>query len=141
MHPGVPIRMKPELVKSQLKPLQRQVLEGQLVANPKEGMQLMDRKGEWGQILPPKFSIDDPREGPQAGAAKTRRRNQKRAVPPGYKEKEEGGGSGNGGGMMWLVWENRQTWGQSGQSGQRQVRIFQACSKEEKDGAKGRPTA
>ena len=61
------------------------------MANPKDGVQLMNRKGEWSQNLPPKFSIDDPREGPQAGAAKPRRRNQKRAVPPGDEEKGEGG--------------------------------------------------
>ena len=93
MHPGVPIRMKLELIKSQLKPLQRQVLEGQLVANPKEGMQLMNRKGEWGQNLPPKFTIDDPREGPQTEANKPRKRNPKRAVPPEDEGREEGGGS------------------------------------------------
>merc|ERR1712081_4092 len=38
MHPDVPIKMKLRLVKSQLKPLQRHVLQGQLVANPKEGV-------------------------------------------------------------------------------------------------------
>ena len=44
-HPGTTIRMKLELVKAQLKPLQRQVLEGQLVANATEGVELMNRKG------------------------------------------------------------------------------------------------
>ena len=60
MHQDAPIKMKPELVRSQLKPLQRQVLEGQLVANATEDIQLMNRKGEWGQNLPPKLIIDDP---------------------------------------------------------------------------------
>ena len=65
------------------------------MANPKEGVQLMNRKGEWGQNLPPKFTVDDPREGPQTGANKPKKRNPKRAIPPG--DDGEGGGGGTGG--------------------------------------------
>ena len=55
-HEGVPSSFKLELVKSTPKPLERQVLEGQLIRNPKPEVKLMNRKGEWGQNLPQKFS-------------------------------------------------------------------------------------
>ena len=57
----------------------------------------MNRKGEWGQNLPPKFSIDDPREGQQSGTTRTRKRNQKRAGNPEGEGEEGQGGSGQGG--------------------------------------------
>ena len=47
-----------KVVSKQRKPLQRQTLEGILVSQAEEGT-LMNRKGEWGQNLPPKLEIVD----------------------------------------------------------------------------------
>ena len=46
-HPEAEWKMNLELVKYVVKPLQRQVLEGQLIANVPEGTELKNRKEEW----------------------------------------------------------------------------------------------
>ena len=40
------------------KPLERQCREGKIIGNPPEGVTLMNKKGEWGQNLPPKFTYE-----------------------------------------------------------------------------------
>ena len=49
-------RLKLELVWRVVKPLERQVLEGYLIGNQNEDVLLMNRKGDWGQNLPPGLS-------------------------------------------------------------------------------------
>ena len=51
-----------KVVLSVQKPLERQCREGYLIGNPPEGVTLMNRKGEWGQNLPPKFTYDQPQD-------------------------------------------------------------------------------
>merc|ERR1711954_588661 len=43
------------------RPLQRQSMEGLLIGEAKEGT-FMNRRGEWGQNLPPKLEVVDPDE-------------------------------------------------------------------------------
>ena len=47
-----------KVVLSVRKPLERQCREGYLIGNPPDGVNLMNRKGEWGQNLPPNFTYD-----------------------------------------------------------------------------------
>ena len=69
--------MKVELVQRAPKPLERQILEGHLIANPKKGVKLMNRRGEWGQNLPPKFVLED--EPPKKGIAVNKPLKKKRS--------------------------------------------------------------
>ena len=69
--------MKVELVQRAPKPLERQILEGHLIANPKKGVKLMNRRGEWGQNLPPKFVLED--EVPKKGIAVSKPVKKKRS--------------------------------------------------------------
>ena len=52
-------KFKIEMVKSFKKPLERQCFEGLCISQAKEGTTTMNRKGEWGQNLPPKFSLSE----------------------------------------------------------------------------------
>ena len=69
--PEKQLKVKLEQVRSVVKPLQRQVLEGQSMVNVPSGTELMNKKGEWGQNLPPKFTVEDYRDGvgPRKGKA------------------------------------------------------------------------
>ena len=49
-------RISMKLVSKEQRPLDRKILEGCLIAENREG-QLMNRRGEWGQNLPPKIGI------------------------------------------------------------------------------------
>ena len=62
-------------------PLQRQAREGFLISVAKQGTTL-NRKGEWGQNLPPKITIDG-EEDDEEGSGR------KRKMTPGSKEKVE----------------------------------------------------
>ena len=53
-------KFRAKVVLSVRKPLERQCREGYLIGNPPDGVTLMNRKGEWGQNLPPKFTYDQP---------------------------------------------------------------------------------
>ena len=78
--------------------LQRQSLEGHLIASTR-GVTLLNRKGEWGQNLPPKLEVDS--EGPKQGPKRRRdnsptapeqasqRRGPKRGSPPPSNPDEE----------------------------------------------------
>ena len=67
MHPEKQIKVSMQIVSHQPKPLHRKTLEGILIGEHKGGT-LMNRKGEWGQNLPPRFGVlgrdedDDPLE-------------------------------------------------------------------------------
>ena len=56
-----------ELVKRVAKPLERQVLEEYLIGNSKPEVSLMNRRGELGQNLPPKFVLEDEKPGTLRG--------------------------------------------------------------------------
>ena len=60
-HPNKEWNFSMTVVRSFRSPLQRQSCEGYLIANYK-GDILMNRKGEWGQNLPPKLIIEDQRD-------------------------------------------------------------------------------
>ena len=55
-HPDREPSFKMEIVGVYRRPLQRQTKEGQVIADYKGGT-LLNKKGEWGQNLPPKFEI------------------------------------------------------------------------------------
>ena len=59
------------------RPLQRRTIEGLLIGEASEGT-LMNRRGEWGQNLPPKLEIEDPEllSAQNGKSAKTPRENQ-----------------------------------------------------------------
>ena len=51
-------QFKVEVMKRFVKPLERQIFEGHQIQNFKDGT-IMNRKGEWGQNLPPKFTVEE----------------------------------------------------------------------------------
>ena len=63
-----------KLVEYSVLPLQRQAKEGHLIGNFKGGI-LMNRKGEWGQNLPPKLVVDGEEE--DTGRKRDRRGNER----------------------------------------------------------------
>ena len=69
------VRIKMNLVSQQIRPLERQTLEGLLISESKVGT-LLNKKGEWGENLPPKFEIVD--EMSKKRAPETRGDNQGR---------------------------------------------------------------
>ena len=66
-------------------PLQRQANEGFQIANFK-GDVLLNRKGEWGNNLPPKLVIDDSQETSGTSNIKVKEVNRKTRNPPGGAE-------------------------------------------------------
>ena len=68
-HPGVQWEYQHRIIKSYANPLQRQVHEGHLISSFK-GDEVLNRKGEWGENLPPKIIIEDQREGAAKGESK-----------------------------------------------------------------------
>ena len=57
-HKDQQVSVQMKVVKKLSRPLERQALEGLLISEHKGGP-LLNRKGEWGEILPPKFGILD----------------------------------------------------------------------------------
>ena len=53
-HPDVEVSVEMKMVAKEARPLDRKTLEGTLIAEYRKG-ELMNRKGEWGQNLPPQF--------------------------------------------------------------------------------------
>ena len=51
-----------KLVGSHKTPLPRQIMEGHLISTF-EGHEILNRKGEWGENLPPKLVVEDQRDG------------------------------------------------------------------------------
>ena len=65
-----------KVVETFRKPLQRQTYEGLLIGFSKEGT-LMNRRGEWGQNLPPKLEVVDPNMDGQSTAKTQKKRTAK----------------------------------------------------------------
>ena len=63
-HQGQPIRVAMKLVAKVPRPLDRKVTEGVLIASSLQP--LMNRKGEWGQHLPPQYGLLDGEEAHKA---------------------------------------------------------------------------
>ena len=61
-HPGEPVRFSMEVIRKMKRPLDRKVLEGTLISESTPGS-LINRKGEWGQNLPPKFGLLETESG------------------------------------------------------------------------------
>ena len=55
-HPEEELKVAMEVVRLEPKPLHRKTLEGMKISEHKGGF-LMNRRGEWGQNLPPKFGV------------------------------------------------------------------------------------
>ena len=66
-HPEEAPDFTAKILKCVQKPLERQCREGYLIGNPPDDITLMNRKGEWGQNLPPKFTYEAESQNDQNG--------------------------------------------------------------------------
>ena len=57
-HPGEEVKVSMKVVSKEPRPLDRLTLEGTMISEHRSGL-LLNRKGEWGQNLPPQFGILD----------------------------------------------------------------------------------
>merc|ERR1711954_206549 len=80
---------KVEMVRSFQKPLERQVFEGIKIAASKAIP--MNRKGEWGQNLPPKFEFEEEKLKPARSKGKTLPQKRKPSSKKGNQKQEEVG--------------------------------------------------
>merc|ERR1711954_12723 len=80
---------KVEMVRSFKKPLERQVFEGIKIAASKAIP--MNRKGEWGQNLPPKFEFEEEKLKPARSKGKTLPQKRKPSSKKGNQKQEEVG--------------------------------------------------
>ena len=97
-HPGVPARFQMEIVRTPRGNLERQVAEGIEIMKISEdpSVKVLNRRGEWGQNLPPRLTLEDDSTGlPQAKSGPKRKRRPRAAedVAP---DVNQGGGGGPG---------------------------------------------
>ena len=76
-HPGVPSNFAMEVLSAHERPLERQVEEADLIGN--FSGTLMNRRGEWGQNLPPRFTIGE--DGQSKNKESFRKRNIQVQIP------------------------------------------------------------